>query len=277
MSNLPALKQLINSDGAQRKLQELVGKNAPAFATSVMQIANSNDMLAKADPHTVFSAAVMAAVMNLPISNQLGMAYIVPFNTKKKDANGKEYWVTEAQFQIGYKGWIQLALRSGQVKRISATPIYAGQLVKADPLRGYEYDFTVEAKGQPIGYAAYLELLNGCEAELYMTRKQAEGHAGRYSETFKKGFGVWKNNFDAMALKTVLKSLISKYAPKSVEMQQALQADQAVIRDVDNQEFDHIDNKQDDPLVIEAQGKSAADAALDALSAQENEYATMRG
>lgn len=114
----------------QEKLKELVGKNAPAFATSVLQIVNSNSMLVNADPQTVFSAACMAATLNLPINNNLGFAYIVPFKNNKTNT-------IEAQFQLGYKGFIQLAQRSGQFSRIAATPVYEGQLLSANPLLGY--------------------------------------------------------------------------------------------------------------------------------------------
>ena len=117
----------------QEKLKELVGKNAPAFATSVLQIVNSNSMLVNADPQTIFSAACMAATLNLPINNSLGFAYIVPFKNNKLNK-------IEAQFQLGYKGYIQLAQRSCQFKRIAATAVYYGQLLEADPLFVYKFD-----------------------------------------------------------------------------------------------------------------------------------------
>ncbi|GJC30224.1 putative recombinase - phage associated [Acinetobacter sp. KAM398] len=251
----------------QEKLKELVGKNAPAFATSVLQIVNSNSMLVNADPQTIFSAACMAATLNLPINNNLGFAYIVPYSTDAKDANGnkiplldangnrvKKYYngkefpqyqkVVEAQFQLGYKGFVQLAQRSGQFSRIAATPVYQGQLISANPLLGYEFDWTIPSQGLPIGYVAFFKLLNGFTAELYMSKAEIEKHAGNYSQSFKSGYGVWKDNFDAMALKTVLKLLLSKQAPLSIDMQKAQMADQAVIRDVDKDEFDYIDHQE---------------------------------
>lgn len=221
----------------QEKLKELVGKNAPAFATSVLQIVNSNSMLVNADPQTIFSAACMAATLNLPINNNLGFAYIVPFKNNKENK-------IEAQFQLGYKGFIQLAQRSGQFSRIAATPVYEGQLLSENPLLGYEFDWTVKPQGNPIGYVAFFKLLNGFTAELYMSKEEITKHANKYSQTAKKGYGVWKDQFDAMALKTVLKLLLSKQAPLSIEMQSAVLADQAVVRDVENNQFDYIDHSE---------------------------------
>ncbi|TPS05801.1 recombinase [Acinetobacter baumannii] len=221
----------------QEKLKELVGKNAPAFATSVLQIVNSNSMLVNADPQTIFSAACMAATLNLPINNNLGFAYIVPFKNNKENK-------IEAQFQLGYKGYIQLAQRSGQFSRIAATPVYDGQLISENPLLGYEFDWSVKPSGDPIGYVAFFKLINGFTAELYMSKEEVMKHANKYSQTAKKGYGVWKDQFEAMALKTVLKLLLSKQAPLSIDMQKAQMADQAIIRDVDKDEYDYIDHQE---------------------------------
>lgn len=247
----------------QEKLKELVGKNAPAFATSVLQIVNSNSMLVNADPQTIFSAACMAATLNLPINNNLGFAYIVPFKNNKENK-------IEAQFQLGYKGYIQLAQRSGQFSRIAATPVYNGQLISENPLLGYEFDWSVKPSGEPIGYVAFFKLINGFTAELYMSKEDVMKHANKYSQTAKKGFGVWKDQFEAMALKTVLKLLLSKQAPLSIDMQKAQMADQAIIRDVDKDEFDYIDH-QESIADLEAPKPSLSDdefnAALEQLNA----------
>lgn len=232
-----AAKDFFAQPMVQEKLKELVGKNAPAFATSVLQIVNSNSMLVNADPKTIFSAACMAATLNLPINNSLGFAYIVPFQNRKAGT-------IEAQFQLGYKGFVQLAQRSGQFERIAAVPVYEGQLLTANPLLGYEWDWSIKPQGQPIGYVAFFKLINGFTAELYMSREEVTAHASKYSQTFKKGFGVWKDQFDAMASKTVLKLLLSKQAPLSIEMQTATLADQAVVRDVETNDFDYIDHQE---------------------------------
>ena len=238
------LRELFNNPIIKTKIEQLVGKNSATFATSVMQIANSNALLRTAEPTSIFNAACMAATLNLPLQNGLGFAYIVHFK------NNKERKV-EAQFQIGYKGFIQLAQRSGQFKRLVALPVYKKQLIKKDFINGFEFDWEQEPEQNenPIGYYAYFKLVNDFSAELYMSHDDIVKHAQRYSQTFKKGFGVWHDNFEAMALKTVIKLLLSKQAPLSVEMQQAVLADQSVVKDVENQEFNYTDNIQNAEFV----------------------------
>lgn len=238
------LRELFNDPIIKTKVEQLIGKNSATFATSVMQIASSNALLRKAEPSSIFNAACMAATLNLPLQNGLGFAYIVPFK------NNKERKV-EAQFQIGYKGFIQLAQRSGQFKRLVALPVYKKQLLKKDFINGFDFDWEQEPDKDenPIGYYAYFKLVNDFSAELYMSHDDIVKHAQRYSQTFKKGFGVWHDNFEAMALKTVMKLLLSKQAPLSVEMQQAVLADQAVVKDVENQEFNYADNIQNAEFV----------------------------
>lgn len=238
------LRELFNDPIIKTKVEQLIGKNSATFATSVMQIANSNALLRTAEPSSVFNAACIAATLNLPLQNGLGFAYIVPFK------NNKERKV-EAQFQIGYKGFIQLAQRSGQFKRLVALPVYKKQLIKKDFINGFEFDWEQEPEKDenPIGYYAYFKLVNDFSAELYMSHDDIVKHAQRYSQTFKKGFGVWHDNFEAMALKTVMKLLLSKQAPLSVEMQQAVLADQSVVKDVENQEFNYGDNIQNADFV----------------------------
>ena len=229
-------KSLFAQENVRKKFEELLGKRAPQFITSVLQIAASNDLLAKADPMSIYNAAAMAATLDLPLNNSLGFAYIVPYNDRK---NNK----CSAQFQIGYKGFIQLAQRSGQFKTISATPIYEGQLIEMDALRGFKFDFTKKASEKVIGYAALFALINGFEKTLYMSVEDINKHAGKYSQTFKKGFGVWKDDFDSMACKTVTKLLLSKYAPLSVEMQKATITDQAIIKDDTGTNLEYVDHE----------------------------------
>lgn len=212
-------------------------KKATAFMTSVLQIAMSNEMLKKAEPSSIYQSAMVAATLNLPLNNNLGFAYIVPFNDRK---SGKQL----AQFQLGYKGFIQLAQRSGQFKSIYAAPIYEGQIVEENPLDGYVFDFTKKSTVL-VGYAAKFKLINGYEATLYMTVDELKKHGTKYSQTFKKGFGLWNDNFDAMASKTVLKLLLSKFAPLSVEMEKAVLSDQAIIIDAESNEFEYLDNTKE--------------------------------
>lgn len=237
------LKDFFDKPAVQAKMRELVDKNAASFGTSIMQIVNSNAMLLDAEPMSIFNAACMAATLNLPVNNNLGFAYIVPYRNKGK---------IEAQFQLGYKGFIQLAQRSGQFERLVSLPVYEAQLVEEDPINGFRFDWKQKpaANEQPVGYYAYFKLINGFTAELYMTREQVEAHAGRYSQSFKKGYGVWADNFEAMALKTVTKLLLSKQAPLSIDMQKAVLSDQSVIKDVTAEQFDYIDNQPSEPAML---------------------------
>lgn len=235
------VKNLFGRDEVRNKFQELLGKRAPAFITSVLQIVASNDLLAKADPHSVYHSAAVAATLDLPLNNNLGFAYIVPYNQKQKDGTYKQV----AQFQMGYKGFIQLAQRSGQFRTISATPVYEGQLIEQNPLLGFRFDFTkIRTSEQVIGYASYFQLLNGFEKTLYMNMEDLKKHGVKYSQTFKKDFGLWKDNFEAMAIKTVLKLLLSKFAPLSIDMQQAVITDQSIVNDPEAQDVTYADNEE---------------------------------
>lgn len=227
----PALtaKQFFQQDAVKKKFDELLGKRSSAFMTSVLQIVNNNSYLQNASPQSIFNAACVAATLDLPINNNLGFAYIVPY--------GKD-----AQFQMGYRGFIQLAQRSGQFKTISASPIYEGQLIEENPLTGFEFDFKQPKKGEPIGYAAYFKLLNGFEKTLYMTTDELKQHGMRFSQTFKRGQGLWKDDFESMALKTVLKLLLSKFAPLSVDMQKAVITDQGIIENPETLDVAYSDN-----------------------------------
>lgn len=241
------LKAYFGTDLIKQKFTEILGKKAPGFIASILQITGNNELLAKADPVSIFNAAATAATLDLPLNNNLGFAYIVPYKGK-------------AQFQMGYKGFIQLAQRSGQFKTIASTPIYEGQLIEQNPLTGYVFDFTKPKSDKVIGYAAYFELINGFHKTLYMTKEELLGHGTKYSQSFQKGFGLWKDDFDAMASKTVLKLLLSKFAPLSIEMQRAVISDQAIINDWETGEMNYVDNKKtEDEIDIEELKKQFAD------------------
>lgn len=232
-------KALFSQDNIKAKFQEMLGKKAQGFITSVLQIVASNSLLTKADPASIYNAAAVAATLDLPLNNNLGFAYIVPYNQKQTDNTYKQV----AQFQLGYKGFIQLAQRSGQFKTIGASPIYKGQIKENNPLTGIVFDFTVESE-EIVGYAAYFKLLNGFEKTIYMTLAQLKSHGTKYSQTYKKGYGLWKDDFDAMAIKTVIKLLLAKYAPLSIEMlQQAIITDQAIIENEDGSQVTYADNE----------------------------------
>ena len=250
------------ADNVQTELQKILGKNATSFTTSLVQIVQSNKALMSAGPDSVLGAAMTAAVLNLPINNNLGFAYIVPYQTNALDSKGNKIALldeqgrqikkdgynqyvkeTQAQFQIGYKGFIQLAQRTGQFRRINASAIYEGDS-EQDVYERLTSFIPKSTKGKVIGYIAYFELLNGFQAHYSMSAEDMEKHAKKYSQTYKNdkfGSSVWSKNFDEMAKKTVVKMLLSKQAPLSIDSQiaTAVQADQAVI--VDGQ-YSYIDN-----------------------------------
>jgi recombination protein RecT len=252
MENQLTVKSLFNRDDVKQKFQELLGKRASSFITSVLQIVASNQLLAKADPTSIYHSAAVAATLDLPLNNNLGFAYIVPYNQSYQDENGKWQKKQVAQFQMGYKGFIQLAQRSGQFKTISAAPIYEGQLIEQNPLTGFVFDFSAKKSDIIVGYAAYFQLLNGFEKTLFMTVDQIKKHGGKYSKTFTNDKGLWNTDFESMAVKTVIKLLLSKFAPLSIDMQKAVITDQALINNEDATDVTYVDNE---PVIIDKEAE----------------------
>ena len=247
-----SLQAYIRSGAVQERFENLLGKRAGEFTTSLMSAVNSNPVLQDCPPDTVVKAAIVAAGMNLPINPNLGFAYIIPYNNKKKEkttlASGKVVWKEsyqmEAQFQMGYKGFIQLAQRSNQFKRINASDVRYGEYQGIDRMSGevkinWEEDDEKREKLKVVGYVGYFKLLNGFEKELYMSVEELTNHAKKYSQSFKKGYGLWVDQFDVMAKKTVLKLLISKYGALSTSLQEAILADQAA---VEEDGYKYVDN-----------------------------------
>lgn len=224
-----SIKEYMSQDGVTKKFNELLGKESKGFITSVLQVVSNNNLLAKAEPSSIYQAAAMAAVLDLPINNNLGLAYIVPFGNK-------------AQLQIGWKGFYRLAIRSGDYKTIGASAIYEGQLISNNPLEGCKFDFSKPAKGKPIGYAAYFELKNGFNKTLFMTVAELEAHGKRYSKSYNSAHSLWKKDFPSMALKTVYKMVINKFGPMSLEMQKAVLSDQAEVENHEKDQFSYPDS-----------------------------------
>ena len=232
------LKTFLNSTDISKQIDEILGARKSTFVTSLIQIANSNDLLKNAEPKSVFNAGLLATSLNLPLNNSLGHAYIVPFKNNKAN-------ITEAQFQIGYKGLQQLAMRTGLYLDIDAKVVYEGQYVEDNSFKGYHFNWKGKKSDNVVGYASYFRLKNGFESLHYMSKEDLEKHASRYSQTYKRGFGNWKDDFDKMGLKTVIKLLLnSGKAPLSVEMENAIKADQSVIDEYENGTIDisYVDN-----------------------------------
>lgn len=222
------VKGMLETPAFKKKFEEMLGKKAAGFISSIIAVTNSSNYLMKADPATVIGAAAQAAMLDLPINQSLGFAYIVPY----KGA---------AQFQLGYKGYIQLAQRSGQYIDIGAKTVYEGELEYENRLLD-KFRFGERTSDKVIGYLAYFRLTNGFEKMLYMTIDEAQAHAKKYSQNYKGGTDKWGlADFDVMAEKTVLKRLLSKYGPLSIEsiqMSQALANDGGVISMNNDGDFD---------------------------------------
>lgn len=263
MTNKPtvSLQAYIRSGAVQQVIGESIGgDNAGNFTTSLLSVVNTNPVLQDCPPESVIKAAITAASMKLPIDPNLGFAYIIPYNNKVKTKETRtkpdgstyevtvETWQNVAQFQLGYKGFIQLAQRSGQFKRINSSDVREGEYLGTDRRSGeIEFDFIQDDKERNskkiIGYLGYFRLNNGFEKELYMTVEELEAHAKHYSKNYAKyGTGLWKDQFDVMAKKTVLKLLISKYGALSTSLQQAIRADQASI---DGDGYNYVDNDKE--------------------------------
>lgn len=250
----------MRSPGVTAKIMEVLGneKVAAGFISSVISIANGNQLLRKADPMTVVGAAMVAATMQLPVVPTIGLAYIVPYKGR-------------AQFQIGYKGLIELAERSGQFKNIIDEVVYEGQLIRKNRFTGeYEFDEDAKKSDKVIGYMARFDLINGFSKTIFWTKDEVEAHAKRFSQAYTSGYSSpWKSDFDAMARKTVLKALFSKYAPKSIQMQNAITYDQASVKvseealastepiNIDAFDVEYIDNADEAAATTEEQAAAA--------------------
>ena len=211
----------IKDTRTQEYLTSVLGEKKNQFVTTLVSLVANNESLQQCDPMSLMFTALKATSLDLPIDPALGFCAPVPYKNNK---NGK----VECQFQIMRNGWVELAQRTGRVTRLANEPVYEGQLVSKNKFTG-EYVFDEDAKksDEIIGYMAYIRLSNGFEKTVYWDTKECKEHGLRYSQSFRKGYGLWVDNFDAMALKTVLKNVITKYAPKSIAMQTAIKADQA--------------------------------------------------
>lgn len=258
-----SLGELMHSPAVVGKLNEVWNspQMANSFMSSVISVANGNPQLRNAEPMSIIGAAMVAATMQLQVIPTLGQCYIIPYGKK-------------AQFQVGYLGLLQLCQRSGQFKKILAAPVHEGEYVSGDEFdEEYVFDKKQKKSDKVIGYMAKFELLNGFTKVAYWDIEKVKAHATKFSQAFRAGFNSpWKSDFDAMAQKTVLKSIL-KFAPKSIEMQNAVTFDQSVIntnasdvQDLDIDAFapeyvDNIESEKKENLAAMAAEAAKADAA----------------
>ena len=244
-NSLAKLKGILNNETMQQNFRNLLAENAGAFMASIIELYQSDGALQKCDPNRVVLEALKAATLKLPINKQLGFAYIIPYNNVPT-------------FQLGFRGLIQLAQRSGQYRYINADVVCEGESVNYNRITGM-LEISGTAKSEtPVGYFAYFQLLNGFEKCVYWTREKVEAHAKRYSKAWSKADSPWHTNFDAMALKTVLKTIISKYGVMSVEFANAIANDSVD----DRIEAEVAQNANGQPIVLPTGAAPALEAAL---------------
>ena len=221
----------LTNDAVKNQINNVIGgKDGQRFIASIVSAVNNNPALQECTNQSILSGALLGESLKLSPSPQLGQYYLVPFNDRER---GKV-----AQFQLGYKGYIQLAIRSGQYKKLNVIAIKEGELIKYDPLEeeiqvNLIEDEEAREKAPTIGYYAFFEYTNGFKKSLYWSRAKMEAHALKSSKGYqaKKGFTFWEKDFDAMAYKTMLRQLISRWGIMSIELQTAIDADMAVIND----------------------------------------------
>lgn len=254
------LGELMHSPAVVGKLNEVWSspQMANSFMSSVISVANGNPQLRKAEPMSIIGAAMVAATMQLQVIPTLGQCYIIPYGNK-------------AQFQVGYLGLLQLCQRSGQFKKILAAPVHEGEYISGDEFdEDYVFDKKQRKSDKIVGYMAKFELLNGFTKVAYWDVDRVKAHATKFSQAYRSGYtSPWKSDFDAMAQKTVLKSIL-KYAPKSIEMQNAVTFDQAVVNvnssDIQDLDIDAFAPEYIDNLESEKKEKIAAKAAETAVA-----------
>lgn len=264
----PKFSAMISTPSYQKMINNTLKDPARVrrFVSSITSAVATNPMLQECDPATILSGALLGESLNLSPSPQLGQYYLVPFNNTKKGCK-------DAQFQLGYKGYVQLALRSGYYKRMNVMAVKQGELKSWNPLTeeialDLMEDEIARENATSIGYVASFEYLNGFSKTIYWSREKMEAHALRYSKGYaaKKGYTFWEKDFDAMAFKTMLRQLISKWGVMSIDLQSAFEAD-SVAEDTDYMQAGQIDQpeataSQEPPIEAEVISETTEDVSL---------------
>ena len=265
MSNLKRFNQMIVHPNTDAYLTSVLAERKGEFINNLTAVVANDTKLQACEPVTLMYAALKATALRLPLDPNLGQAYIIPYK------NNREH-KTEAQFQIGWKGFIQLAIRSGQFQAINTTEIREGELQGYNLMTGeVNVQAVPDRENKPVvGYLAYFKLTNGFAKSLYMTAEEIEQHATRYSQSYRgkyKDSSLWATDKDAMAKKTVLKLLLNRFAPLSVDMQRAVQADQSVLHG--DGKLNYVDNTRDQ-LAEVAQAAMAEDVESEDITTTES-------
>lgn len=266
------LTAYLTNEAVKNQINEVIGgKDGQKFIAAIVSSVTNNPALQECTNQSILSGALLGESLKLSPSPQLGQYFLVPFENKKMGYK-------EAQFQIGYKGYIQLAIRSGQYKKLNVLAIKKDELVLFDPLAEEIEVKLIEdeekrEKAETIGYYAMFELTNGFRKAIYWSRAKMESHALKYSKGYqaKKGFTFWEKDFDGMAYKTMLRQLISKWGVMSVEMQTAIDADMAVIHEDGSKVYVDNEPEADVPALEEPKEEKKTEAKKTKKQAEEAE------
>ena len=266
----------LTQDAVKNQINNVIGgKDGQRFISAIVSAVNNNPALQECTNQSILSGALLGESLKLSPSPQLGQYYLVPFNDKNK---GKV-----AQFQLGYKGYIQLAIRSGQYKKLNVLAIKEGELIRFDPLNEEIEvklidDEEAREQAETIGYYAMFEYVNGFKKAIYWSKKKMEAHAMKYSPGYraKKGYTFWEKDFDGMAFKTMLRQLISKWGIMSIEMASAMDADMAVINEDGTKNY--VENEPETEVVeaeaVEVQEENTEDSKNETVETNEANQTT---
>jgi len=239
-TGLQKFNAMLENTRTQEYLTNVLGEKKQTFVSNMVALVSSNKALSECDPSTIMFSCLKATALSLPLDPSLGLAWVLPYKDNKNNT-------TVATFQLGAKAYIQLALRTAQYRKINVRDVREGEIVGEDFVSGEMQFKKLEkdrSKAHVVGYVAMFELINGFSKQLYMSVEELDAHAKRFSQTYRKGYGLWsdKEMRPAMMEKTILKRLLSKYGVLSVEMEQAIKSDSAVlgednsVRYIDNEE-----------------------------------------
>ena len=244
------MRGLLDNKSIKEMLENSLKENAGAFSASILDLYQSDKYLQMCAPDAVLKECLKAVSLKLPINKQLGFAYVIPYKNVP-------------QFQLGYKGLIQLCIRSGKYKYINADVVYEGEFKGADKLTGYVDLNGEKISDKVIGYFAYIETIDGYKKAVYWDKDKVTKHAAKFSKSYNGANSVWKTDFDAMAIKTVLRNLLSKYGPMSVEMANGMQSEEAPADDLPQGSEKEIDaefaDASEQPEPISDQNPTAED------------------
>lgn len=240
-TGLQKFNAMLENTRTQEYLTNVLGEKKQTFVSNMVALVSSNKALSECDPSTIMFSCLKATALGLAVDPSLGLAWVLPYRDNKNNT-------TVATFQLGAKAYIQLALRTAQYKKINVRDVRQGEIVGEDFVSGDMQFKKLEKdreKAPIVGYVAMFELINGFSKQLYMSVEELDAHAKRFSQTYRKGYGLWsdKEMRGSMMEKTILKRLLSKYGVLSVEMEQAIKSDSAVLGE--NNSVRYIDNEED--------------------------------